>query len=167
MPTVKNKLSVILLKPETIYYGLGLTLVCANFVKQIKYSSQQNCQSRFQYIVKFKSQNLIEYFCKINTCAKSKSRKLRNHRHYCNYRLFEIAREKFWTIDRGTQSLHAQERLERGLKIYMLKRVGEGHPKFTCSRGLEGGTQIKRNCVDQQNRIKFKNIYFRLRLGAP
>ncbi len=48
-----------------------------------------------------------------------------------------------------------------------LREVGEGHPKFTCSRRLEGDTQIKRSCVDQQNRIKFKKKYFRLRLGAP
>ena len=65
--------------------------------------------------------------------------------------LFEIAREKIWTMTR----LHAQARLKRGTK------------NFTCSRGLEGGTRIKRNyCVDQQNRIKY-NFHLRLGVRAP
>ena len=38
-----------------------------------------------------------------------------------------IARENFWTTDGGTQSLHAQERLERGTQN-LHAQEGLGHP---------------------------------------
>ncbi len=75
----------------------------------------------------------MEYFCKY--VREIKIRKVEKSQPWLQ--LFEIAREareKFLTIDVGTQNLCSRE-------------VREGHPKFTCSRGLKGGggTKINRN----------------------
>ena len=55
----------------------------------------------------------MEYFCKY--VREIKIKKIEKSQAWLQ--LFEIARkarENFLTIDGGTQSLHAQERLERG-----------------------------------------------------
>ena len=104
----------------------------------------------------------MEYFC-----AKSKSRKLRSHKHDCNYSKLLAKRSKNFGL------------LTEALKVYMLKirEVGEGHPKFTCSRGLErgfqnlhaqlgGGHPNKAYLCGSTKQNKVKKIYFRFPLGA-
>ena len=91
----------------------------------------------------------------LQTCAKSKSGKVTSHRHDCNYLKLRAKRAKIFGLLTGA------------LKVYMLKRGWRGAPKIYMLKRVGGGTQIKRNCVDQQNRIKFKQRYFRLCLGAP
>ncbi len=88
-----------------MYYGLRLTLVCAKIVKQIwiVFSKLVN----HDLSVEFKSQNLMEYFCKY--VCEFKIKKV--EKSQALLQLLEIAREareNLWTID-GT------------LKVYMLK----------------------------------------------
>ena len=92
----------------------------------------------------------MEYFCKY--VREVKSRKLRSHRYDCDHTELCAKRANIFGLLTGALKVYMLKKGWRGApKIYILKSVGERHPKFTCSRG----TQIKRNCVDQHNRIKF------------
>ena len=129
MSTVKNH------AVKTMYYAYGfrLKLFCTKCFekknKKIYIVFSKLVNHDFNNIVEFKSHK-IWWNILANTCAKSKSGKLRSHRHDC-MQLFEIAREARKNICTISGAISGGE----GTQNFTCSgEVGEGHPKFTCSR---------------------------------
>ena len=103
-------------------------------------------------------------------CAKSKSGKLKSHRHDC--KLVEIVREArdFFVFVFVCFVLFLFFWLFGDPKLYKLKRGGEGHSQLHAQKGWTGH-QIKRNYYGSTKIDKFekqdKKKDLCLRVGAP
>ena len=139
MSTVKNKPHTFKTWAHVLWSLVNISLRQLWKKLNIVFSKLVNHDFNY-YLVEFKVKIWWNTFA--NTCAKSKIKKVEKSCTGITAIIRNCARNllDYWRGHSNVKvyMLKRDWNLQGAPEIYMLKRVGERHPKFTCSKGLEG-----------------------------